>query len=503
MRRLDPSVFKGKRATLMGFARTNVALARFLARHGAEVTITDQKPADQLEDRMAQVADLPIRYALGGHHERDFLDADVLFLTPVVPRLHHPLVAAAAANGVAISSEIELLFELCPVPIAAITGSAGKTTTTTLAGEMLRAAGLPTYVGGNIGSPLIDRLDEMPPDARVVLELSSFQIQPLERSPHVGAILNVTPNHLDDPRHPTLEAYRDAKANLIAHQRLDDVAVLGLDDPIAASLSGVGNGRKMFFSIESPVIEGACLSGDELVVALGDMEGPICRRGDVQLRGEHNLRNLLAAAVVAGLRGATVEAMRQVATTFAGVEHRIEPVRELDGARWFNDSKATSPDETIAALRSFDEPIVLLAGGRSKRAPLETMAREIVARARALVVFGEMADEIAAAVSSMPGADRLPIERAETLDAAVRAARRLARPGDVVLLSPGGTSFDAFTDFEHRGRVFRELVTGLEGATPRRASAAESRPSRASGAPVDAAPAEVPRSARNDSGASS
>jgi UDP-N-acetylmuramoylalanine--D-glutamate ligase len=475
---LDPAVFKGKRATLMGFARTNVALARFLVRQGAEVTITDTKPAEQLERQIAQLADLPVRYVLGGHDERDFTDADVVFVSPGIPRTHHPLVAAAAREGVVISSEIELLFELSPVPIAAITGSAGKTTTTILAGEMLRASGLPTYVGGNIGTPLIDRLDGLPPDARIVLELSSFQIQPLRRSPHVGAILNVTPNHLDDPRHPTLESYRDAKANLIAYQRLDDVAVLGLDDPIASSLGDRGHGRKMFFSIESPVIEGACMAGDQLYVALGEIDAPICRRGEVKLRGEHNLRNLLAAAVVAGLRGATVEAMRRVATTFTGVEHRIEPVRDLDGVRWYNDSKATSPAETIAALRSFDEPIVLIAGGRSKRAPLEELAREIGARTRALVVFGEMRDEIRRAVDATPGVEKLAIRCAPTLAEAVDAARELARPGDVVLFSPSGTSFDAFTDYEHRGRVFKELVAGL-----RQTEAPAARPGRSGGSP--------------------
>lgn len=496
---LDPAVFKGKRATLMGFARTNVALARFLVRQGAEVTITDTKPAEQLGPQIAQLADLPIRYTLGGHDERDFTDADVVFVSPGIPRTHHPLVAAAAREGVAISSEIELLFELCPVPIAAITGSAGKTTTTILAGEMLRVSGLPTYVGGNIGTPLIDRLGDLPPDARVVLELSSFQIQPLRRSPHVGAILNVTPNHLDDPRHPTLEAYRDAKANLIAHQRLDDVAVLGLDDPIASSLGTRGNGRKMFFSIESPVVEGACMAGDELYVALGDLEAPICRRGDVKLRGEHNLRNLLAAAVVAGLRGATVEAMRQVATTFTGVEHRIEPVRELDGVRWYNDSKATSPAETIAALRSFEEPIVLIAGGRSKKAPLEEMAREIVARSRALVLFGEMREEIRRAVETTPGAEKLAIRCAATLAEAVDAAHGLAQPGDVVLLSPSGTSFDAFADYEHRGRVFKELVEALPRVAPVRLRAGEAHPSPLSGAPVGGGPAEHPRAARRHS----
>jgi UDP-N-acetylmuramoylalanine--D-glutamate ligase len=449
---------RGRRATLLGFARTHVALARFLARAGALVTITDLKPADQLEGQIGQLAGLPIHYTLGRHEPGDFTETDVVFVTPGVPRSHE-LVALAAERGVPISSEIELLFELCPVPIAAITGSAGKTTTTTLAGEMLRRSGLPTFVGGNIGTPLIDRLDELTGEARVVLELSSFQLEHMRRSPQIGAILNVTPNHLD--RHPTFEQYRDSKANLIAYQGLDDLAVLGLDDPVAPTLAGRGAGRKVFFSIEQPVAEGACLVGDQLWLALGDVEAAICRRGEVRLRGDHNLLNILAAATVAGARGATVEAMAAVATTFEGVEHRIEPVATLGGAAWYNDSKATSPAETLAALRSFREPIVLLAGGRSKNAPLEEMAAEIVERARALVVFGEMADEIAAAVAAAPGGADLPIERAPSLAGAVALAGKLARPGDVVLLSPSGTSFDAFRDYEERGRTFKRLVGQL------------------------------------------
>ena len=456
---------RGRRATLLGLARTNLALARFLARAGALVTITDLKSADLLEPELAQLAGLPIHYTLGRHEEDDFTRADVVFVTPGVPRTHE-LVALAAERGVPISSEIELLFELCPVPLAAITGSAGKTTTTILVGEMLRRAGRRTFVGGNIGTPLIDRLDELGPDARVVLELSSFQLEHMRRSPHVGAILNVTPNHLD--RHPTFEHYRDAKAHLIAYQGRDDLAVLGLDDPVAATLAGRGAGRKLFFSLERPVAEGACLVRDELWLALGDLESKICRRDEVRLRGDHNVLNLLAAAIVAGARDATIEAIRAVATSFDGVEHRIEPVATLAGASWYNDSKATSPAETLAALRSIEDPIVLLAGGRSKRAPLDEMAAEIVRRVRALVVFGEMADEIAAAVAAAPGGADLPIERAPSLADAVALAGRIARAGDVVLLSPGGTSFDAFRDYEERGRAFKRLVGQLAAAEARR-----------------------------------
>ena len=443
---------------LLGLARTNLALARYFVREGADVLVYDDRPASALGDRVAQLDGMPVRLALGEGDVTVVDEADALYVTPGV-RWDHALVRRAEHVGVRVSSEIELTFELCPVPIAGITGSAGKTTTTTLVGEMLRESGLPTFVGGNIGVPLIDRLDQIGPEARVILELSSAMLEHLTVSPHVGAVLNVTPNHLD--WHPSFEAYRDAKARILDFQEPDDVGVLGVDDPVAASLADRGKGRKLFFSSTRSVSEGACRVGDRLMLAVGELEGVICRRDDVKLRGEHNQLNILAAATIAACRGASLEAISRVATTFSGVEHRIEPVRTLDGAAWYNDSKATSPDETNAALRSFVEPIVLLAGGRSKRAPLEEMAREIAARVRVLVVFGEMADEIAEAVAAAPGGERVEVRRAPSLAGAVALARDAARPGDVVLLSPSGTSFDAFQDFEHRGRVFKQLVEAL------------------------------------------
>ena len=447
---------------LLGLARTNLALARYFVREGADVLVYDDRPAEALGERVALLDGLPVRFALGEGDLTIVDGADALYVTPGVRR-DHALVRRAEQVGVRVSSEIELTFELCPVPIAGITGSAGKTTTTTLVGEMLRESGLPTFVGGNIGRPLIDRLDQIGPDARVVLELSSAMLEHLARSPHVGAVLNVTPNHLD--WHASFEAYRDAKARILELQGPDDVGVLGLDDPVAALLADRGQGRKLWFSLQHGVTEGACRVGDDLVLAVGEAEGVICRRGGVKLRGEHNQLNVLAAATIAACRGASLEAISRVATTFSGVEHRIEPVRTLDGAAWYNDSKATSPDETNAALRSFVEPIVLLAGGRSKKAPLDEMAREIAARVRVLVVFGEMADEIAEAVTAAPGGERVDVRRAPSLAGAVALAREAARPGDVVLLSPSGTSFDAFQDFEHRGRVFKQLVEALPERT--------------------------------------
>ena len=451
--------FQGKRITLMGFARTHVALARFLAGQGADITITDTKSFEDLSASRKQLESLNIRYVLGHHDMLDFTQADMVFVTPGVQRANS-FVRAAIDSGVPVSSEIELLFELCKTPIAAITGSAGKTTTTTLVGEMLAASGFPTFVGGNIGTPLIDRLDELGDNARVVLELSSFQLEYMRRSAQVAAVLNITPNHLD--RHPSFEAYRDAKTNIFKFQRPDDVTVLSLDDPGSARLIGQVVSQPMLFSVTQPVIEGACLYRDELVLTIGDLEGTICRRDEVRLRGLHNVQNILAASVIAAARGASMEAIRSVATQFTGVEHRIEPVRSLDGSTWYNDSKATSPTETMAALRSFTEPIVLMAGGRSKKAPLDEMAADIVSHVRHLVVFGEMADEIAEAVSAVPDGSRVAIDRATTVKQAIELARRAARPGDVVLLSPSGTSFDAFNDYEHRGHVFKDLVLQLQ-----------------------------------------
>ena len=459
MHNTNSSTFHGKRVTLMGFARTNVALARYLARQGADITMTDSKSFEDLAIGRQQLESLNIRYVLGHHEMLDFTQADVVFVSPGVQRTN-PFVQAAMNNGIPVSSEIELFFELCKSPIAAITGSAGKTTTTTLVGEMLAASGFPTFVGGNIGIPLIDRLDELSEDARVVLELSSFQLEPMRRSAHVAAVLNITPNHLD--RHPTFEAYRDAKTNIFKFQRPDDVTVLSLDDPGSAQLISQVVGQPMLFSVTQPVIEGACLYRGELVLTIGLLEGTICRRDEVRLRGLHNVQNILAASVIAAVRGASMEAIRSVATQFTGVEHRIEPVRVLDGCTWFNDSKATSPTETMAALRSFTEPIVLMAGGRSKKAPLDEMAADIVTHVRHLVVFGEMAGEIADAVTAQPKGNSITIDRAHTVKDAVELARRAARPGDVVLLSPSGTSFDAFDDYEHRGRVFKDIVLQLQ-----------------------------------------
>ena len=480
--------FAGKRATIIGLAREGTALARFLAERGASVTVSDLKGAEELEENIAALEGLPIRYALDGHPPEILDDADVLFVSPGVP-LEAPIVAEARRRGIPISSETRLFVELCPAPIIGVTGSSGKTTTVSLVGEMLKAAGFRTWVGGNIGRPLIGYLDEIKPGDKVVMELSSFQLELFAPgnwetgigdfgvegiSPHIAAILNITPNHLD--RHPSMEAYIEAKKNIVRYQNTGDVAVLGHENAVTRSLADECPGQVLFFSQEAEVEQGAFLRGEELVLRLpGQPEAVVCRREVIRLRGMHNVANVLAACALAGVAGAPPEAMAGVTTTFEGVEHRLETVRVLDGVLWVNDSIATSPERAVAAIKSFDEPIVLLAGGRDKKLPWDEFARLVHQRVKHLVLFGEAASLIERAVRSNASetlsqatnyelrvtSDELQIHRCVDLEEAVAVAHRVAEPGDVVLLAPGGTSFDAYRDFAARGEHFRALVGAL------------------------------------------
>ena len=491
----DPD-FGGDQALIVGLGREGTALACFLAQRGARVTVTDRKPAEMLADSLAALAGLPVALALGGH-PRELLDtAGIVFVSPGVP-LEIPLLEEARRRGIPLSSETRLFTRLCPAPVIGITGSSGKTTTTALLGKMLEASGRRTWVGGNIGRPLIGHLGEIAPTDAVVMELSSFQLEffgswsgiqrqgsalfdPKGWSPHIAAILNITPNHLD--RHPTMEAYIAAKAHILAEQGPDDVAVLNLDDGVARQMgdeilrrapwpdrqdrqNSGGSGRQhvAWFSLVDTVEEGAFLHGTDLMLRLAGHEAVVCRGDKVKLIGRHNLSNLLAACALAGVAGAPVKAMRQVATTFSGVEHRLELVRERNRVRWYNDSIATSPERAAAALRAFEAPVVLLAGGRDKHLPWEELAALAIRKVRHLILFGEAAGLIERAMrAAATGEQACEIHQAGTLEGAVELAAQLAQPGDVVLLSPGGTSFDAYRDFVARGEHFRQLVKALE-----------------------------------------
>ncbi len=478
--RLRGREFVGKRVVIIGLARQGIALARFFCAQGARVTVSDLKPPSALQAERAALEGLPIRYVLGGHPLALLDDCELLCLSGGVPP-ETPLPQEARRRGIPLANDSLLTLRLSPVPVIGITGSSGKTTTTTLVGEMLN--GLPgrTWVGGNIGTPLINRLDRVSTDDRLVLELSSFQLQlfaePPPASPRFSAVLNITPNHLD--RHPTMGHYTAAKANILRFQSSADVAVLGVDDGIVGRWWRMGRvvvaadesqpgldfaiaARRVGFSLREQVDEGAFLRGEWLVWRWEGHETMVCTVGDLKLLGRHNVANVLAACALAGAVGASVEAMRKVAVTFTGVPHRLELVRELNGVRWYNDSIATAPERVVAALKSFVAPVVLLAGGRDKHLPWDEMADLTLRRVRHLVLFGEAAGLIAGAIEAArrrAGRESGPqVHRCRDLEGAVAVAARVARRGDVVLLSPGGTSFDAYRDFEERGEHFRELV---------------------------------------------
>ncbi len=454
-------VYEGQRVTIFGLGREGLALARFLILQGAEVTVTDIKKEELLKSEMADLAGLPIKYHLGGHPE-DVLSADVFFVSPGVPQ-GIPILMEARRRGIALSSETRLFFSLCPAPIIGITGSSGKTTTTSLVGEIMEADGRRTFVGGNIGSPLIDLVDRIGPQDAVVMELSSFQLEVLDHSPHIAAVLNLSPNHLD--RHESMDDYVSAKSNIVRFQTEQDYAILNADQGLTSGLSEICEGQTVLFSRQGRVDLGAFLDGEHVTLRWEGEDERICTVSEIRLLGLHNVENVLAACAISAAAGAQTGAVRRAVTSFQGVEHRLELVKEIDGVRYYDDSIATSPQRTMAALNSFPDPVILLAGGREKHLPLESLAEAILQKAKALVLFGEAASLLEQAVAdkrSQHADARLRVNRASDLAQAVRTAARIAEPGDVVLLSPACTSFDMYRDFAERGEHFKSLVRGLE-----------------------------------------
>ncbi len=477
-----------KRVLIVGGGRQGQAAARYLARHGARVTLNDQRPSEEMRVAQSALANLPVSWVLGGHPLELLDETDVVCLSGGVP-LTNPIVAEALKRGIQLTNDTQIFMEIVPCPTIGITGSAGKTTTTALVGRMaqkvveslkskvqsprarveetdLRPADLRpltrAFVGGNIGDPLLNYVDEMQPGDLAILEISSFQLEQMTLSPNIAAILNITPNHLD--RHATMEAYTAAKARILEFQSAEDIAILGRDDPGAWDLRHKVRGRLYSFGL-SPMPEGGqgtFLRQGVIYLRTQDEETALLAESSVQLRGDHNRLNVLAACALGCAAGLPVEAIRAGIQDFHGVAHRLELVREWNGARWYNDSIATAPERSLAAIRAFDEPIVLLLGGRDKNLPWEELAALLHERVDHLVLFGEAADKINAALGmTVPGGRPFTLARCAGLEEAVQAAAGVAAAGDVVLLSPGGTSFDEFRDFEERGEVFRKWVSEL------------------------------------------
>jgi UDP-N-acetylmuramoylalanine--D-glutamate ligase len=457
----------GKQVVVLGLARQGVALVRYLSAQNARVTVSDLKPAAELQGEIQALQGLPVEYRLGGHPLEMLENVDVICLSGGIP-LDLPIVTEARRKGIPLTNDTQLFLEAAPVRTIGITGSAGKTTTTTLVGRMAQAAAEAgdvrrAWVGGNIGNPLLGDLAEMRAEDLAVLELSSFQLELVTRSPQVAAILNITPNHLD--RHHTMQAYREAKARILEFQSPQDAAVLGWDSPDTREMAARVRGRCVFFGVGPKAWkgDGAYRDDDWIVVEQSGQAERVMPAGTVALRGEHNLSNAIAACAIgmaAGLRSAT---MTKAVEGFRGVAHRLEFVANRRGADWYNDSIATTPERAIAAIRSFREPIVLLAGGRDKKLPWMEWVQLVRQRVDHLVLFGEAAELIARAMGeTKPGGRPYSISRVGTLAEAVRKAAQRTKAGDVVLLAPGGTSFDAFRDFEERGEQFRALVAALD-----------------------------------------
>jgi UDP-N-acetylmuramoylalanine--D-glutamate ligase len=461
--------FEGKRVAVAGLGRTSVPLVRLLSSFGARVTVFDKKGQPELAAQLEQLRGSVYELRAGTDSFEGIGCYDYLFPSPGINPDRQDFLAAKSA-GVKFGYEIELTIELAECPVIGITGSSGKTTTTTLVGLMLEQASRrrgkgSVMVGGNIGRPLVEEVLQAGPQDFAVLEMSSFQLKFMRTSPDISAVLNITPNHLDV--HPSMEDYISSKANILAFQSKDSTAVLGADDPAASSLASICKGRVLWFSAEAEVGAGAFLKGDELVLRMpGRADEPVMSRKDIKIAGMHNVLNVLAAMTVSAAAGAEASDMRAAVLGFTGVEHRLELAGEKDGVLYVNDSIATSPARTIAAIKAFDRPIVLIAGGYDKHLPFDGMAELALGKVRHLVTLGTTAQKIEEAFASAAArtGKELPyIERAVTFDDAVKAASRAAQAGDVVLMSPACASYDMFNNFEERGRRFKELAGQITG----------------------------------------
>ena len=447
---------RSKRFSILGAGKSGLAVARLLKTRRAKVFLSEMGKKEKFIDAIGELDAIGVEYEFGDNTHR-VLEADYVVLSPGVP-LDAPIVKLAREKGIKILSEIEIAFDQCEAPVVAITGTNGKTTTTTLAGEIFKQAGWNTQVAGNIGIAFSEIVDKAKGEKSVVvLEVSSFQLDTIDTlRPKVSAILNITPDHLD--RYKNYEAYVQSKFRIVENQKGHDVFVFNHDDETVRTMAETVNVRALGFSIKEELKQGAFLQSDKIVLRIGREKEVLMDRTEIGIPGPHNLMNAMAAALMTRSMGVEFDAIRETLRTFKGVEHRIEYVRELDGVKYYNDSKATNVDSVYYALGSFgDAPIILIAGGKDKGNDYNRIRELVAEHVKAIVTVGKGAEKIEKFFKDMK-----PIHSAGmSMDEAVRLARKAAAPGDIVLLSPACASFDMFDNYEHRGRVFKSLVNEL------------------------------------------
>jgi UDP-N-acetylmuramoylalanine--D-glutamate ligase len=442
----------GDKVLVIGAARSGLAGAEFLAKQGNQVVLTDMKQAVQVDN----LAELGVSFVWGEQPDVEAIKPDYIVMSPGVP-LTIPPVKYAKEHGIPVIGELELAYRNCKAPFAAITGTNGKTTTTTLIGELMKKTGRQVFVGGNIGVPIITYADKLQEEDIVVAEVSSFQLETVESfCPHLALMINLTPDHLD--RHGDMAGYLAAKARIFENQKESDYLVLNYDDEALRELAPQSRGKVIFFSQKHKLEEGVYLDGSQVMLALNGESLFICNADEIAIKGKHNLENSMGAIAFAYLSGVRAEDIRDVLMTFQGVEHRLEPVRTLNEVLYINDSKGTNPDSTIKAIEAYDRPIVIILGGKNKGVPFTELAGLVKQRVKKAVLVGQAKEELAEALDAADFSDYV---RTESFEEAVTKAAELAEPGDIVLLSPACTSWDMFSSFEERGRLFKKLVMEL------------------------------------------
>jgi UDP-N-acetylmuramoylalanine--D-glutamate ligase len=448
---------KNKRVLVVGLGKSGISAAHFLRGQGARVTVSDSRDAVALAGEIPALLEAGIMVETGGHGLLTFRRSDLIVVSPGVP-MDTPELKQVIAFGLPVIGELELAARFLKGKVVAITGSNGKTTTTTLVGEILKAAGMPTLVGGNIGLPVIELIDESSDETVSVLEVSSFQLETVEEfHPQIAVVLNITPDHLD--RHGSFENYAAAKARITERQGAQDFLVLNGEDKATQMVAGKTKAQVFWFSGRRPIKQGAFAHGESVlfVAKEGGKAEPIMPVSEIPLKGAHNVENVLAAACVARLAGVSAEVIRGAVRGFKAVEHRLEFVAEIDGVAYYNDSKATNVDATMKAVASFDGGIHLILGGKDKDSDYGQMAALVRERVKVVYTIGSAAEKIEHQLRGV-----VKMKSAGTLAVAVRDATADAVPGDVVLLAPACSSFDQFENYEHRGRVFREIVHELQ-----------------------------------------